>query len=62
MSDKNFELIDYPHVGIGMYLALRNAKRHLEDAKFLYDSKKFQSAILFSLSVLKNASNPMNYQ
>ncbi|MGI0022873.1 MAG: AbiV family abortive infection protein, partial [Nitrososphaeraceae archaeon] len=45
MSDKDPELIDYPHVGVGMYLALRNAKRHFEDAKFLYDHKKFQSAI-----------------
>ena len=26
MSDESSELIDYPHVAVGMYLALRNAK------------------------------------
>ena len=45
MPDKDVELIDYPHVGIGMYLSLRNAKRHFEDGALLYENKKFQSAI-----------------
>ena len=45
MSDKSRELIDYPHVGAGMYLSLGNAKRLFEDAKFLYDNKRFQGSI-----------------
>lgn len=45
MSDESPELIDYPHVGVGMYLTLRNAQRHFDDAKLLYHSKKFQGAI-----------------
>ena len=52
MPTEDSELIDYPHVGVGMYLTLKNSKRLFEDAKFLYDSKKFHNAIpLFIISI-----------
>lgn len=54
--DKNYNsddiLIDYPHVGVGMYLVLKNSKRLFEDAKTLYDNKKFHNSIpLFIISI-----------
>ncbi|MDI1495947.1 MAG: abortive infection protein [Cenarchaeum symbiont of Oopsacas minuta] len=39
------ELINYGQMGIGMFYCLENSKRHFNDAKILYDQKKFQSAI-----------------
>ncbi len=53
MSEKKeSELIDYPHVGVGMYLILKNSKRLFDDAKFLYDGKRFHNAIpLFIISI-----------
>ena len=51
-NSKDSELIDWPHVGMGIYLVLQNSKRLFEDAKFLYDAKKFHSAIpLFVISI-----------
>ena len=48
----NNVLIDWSHVVTGMYLVRKNAQRIFADAKFLYDNKKFQSAIpLFIISV-----------
>ena len=45
-------LIDWPNVASGVYLSRRNAKRHFEDAKFLYHNSKYQSAIpIFILSI-----------
>ena len=53
MSEKeDSELIDYPRVGVGMYLVLKNSKRLFEDAKLLYDNKKFHNSIpLFIISI-----------
>lgn len=45
-------LIEYPQVVVGMYLSRQNAKRQFDDAKFLYNNSKFQSAIpIFILSL-----------
>ena len=45
-------LIAWPHIASGMYLSRRNAKRHFEDAKFLYHNSKYQSAIpMFILAI-----------
>ena len=51
-NPEDSELIDYPHVGVGIYLVLKNSKRLFEDAKVLYDNKKFQNSIpLFIISI-----------
>jgi len=51
-SPEDSELVDYPHVGIGMYLVLKNSKRLFEDGKFLFNGKKFHNAIpLFIISI-----------
>jgi len=45
-------LIDYTHVVTGVYLIRKNAKQTFQDAKFLYDNKKFRNAIpLFIISL-----------
>ena len=38
-------LIDYPQVVVGMYLVRQNANKIFQDAKFLYDNQRFQTAI-----------------
>lgn len=48
-------LIDYPQVVVGMYLVRQNAKRIFQDAKFLYDNQKFQSAIPIFIISLEEA-------
>ena len=45
-------LIDFTHVGSGVYLIRKNARQTFQDAKFLYKNKKFQNAIpLFIISL-----------
>lgn len=39
------ELIDWPHVGTGIFVSLHKAKRLFDDAKFLFDNKKYERAI-----------------
>ena len=53
--DDSDELINYGHMGIGMYYCLENTKRHFKDGKILYDCKKFQSAIPIFIICIEEA-------
>ena len=44
-KDEEDILIEYPQVVVGMYLVRQNANKIFQDAKFLYDNQRFQTAI-----------------
>lgn len=51
-TDDEDILIEWPQVVMGLYLVRKNAKRILQDGKFLYDNNKFQNSIpLFIISI-----------
>lgn len=54
-STPDDEFIDVPHVGLGMYEALKKSERLYDDAKILYMKKRFVSAVPLFVNSIEEA-------